>query len=305
MGLQQNLNDIQTDLLNAKTAIAQSISNKGVECSADDKLSTFAEKIDSITTGSTGGTGNKIMLTNGTKFAYSTAFDPELYDTSNVTDMSDMFNNCSGLTGELDLSSWDVSSVTNMSDMFNLCSRLTNIDVSTWDVTNVTDMSFLFDNCESLTSIDVSTWDVTNAKTIYGMFGNCSGLTSIDLSNFKENNINNMDYMFSSCTGLTSIDLSNLNTNTVTKIASTFSNCKSLANLQLNDLGHNEDCTTLDVTPCPALTKDSIIYLFNNAFDRTGAGYTTAFTIKLNAKTKALLSEDEIAIATNKGFTVV
>ena len=59
MGLQQNLNDIQTDLLNAKTAIAQSISNKGVECSADEALSTYASKIDSISGGGTGGTGDR------------------------------------------------------------------------------------------------------------------------------------------------------------------------------------------------------------------------------------------------------
>ena len=84
-----------------------------------------------------------------------------------------------------------------------------------------------------------------------------------------------------------------------------FSNCRALTSLKLNDLGHYQSCTTLDLTPCSALTKDSILFLFNNAFDRATAGYTTAFTIKLNATTKALLTEDELAIATNKGFTVV
>ena len=228
MGLQQNLNNIQTNLLAAKTAIAQSISNKGVECSADDKLSSFAEKIDSITTGSTGGTGDKIMLTNGTKFAYSTAFDPTLYDVSNITDMSEMFYRCSGLTGELDVSSWDVSNVTNMGSMFSFCLGLTSLDLSTWNLGNV-------------------------YIALGGMFNNCT----------------------------------------------------SLANLQLNDLGHHQSCTSLDLSTCSALTKDSILFLFNNAFDRATAGYTSAFTIKLNAATKALLTEDEIAIATNKGFTVV
>ena len=305
MGLQQNLNDIQTNLLNAKTAIAQSISNKGVECSADDKLSSFAEKIDSITTGGTGGTGNKIMLTNGTKFAYSTAFDPELYDTSNVTDMSDMFNNCSGLTGELDLSSWDVSSVTNMSDMFNLCSRLTNIDVSTWDVSNVTNMNNMFNKCSALTNIDVSTWDVSSVTNMNSMFYRCSGLTNINLSTWDVSSVTNMFYMFSSCPYLASINLSTWDVSSVTNMNSMFLYCTSLTNLQLNDLGHNQSCTSLDLSTCTALTKDSILFLFNNAFDRATAGYTTAFTITLNAATKALLSDDELAIATNKGFTVV
>lgn len=280
MGLQQNLNDIQTNLLDAKTAIAQSISNKGVECSADDQLSSFAEKIDSITTGSTGGTGNKIMLTNGTKFAYSTAFDPELYDVSNMTDMYQLFYNCT---------------------------ELTSIDLSTWNVSNVTDMSNMFYNCIGLTSIDLSTWDVSNVTNMYSMFSSCVKLTGeLDLSGWNISRVYSMNYMFSTCTGLTSLDLSTWNLGNVNNpIDGIFSNCKSLANLQLNDLGHNQSCTILDLSTCSALTKDSILFLFNNAFDRATAGYTKAFTIKLNATTKALLTEEEIAIATNKGFTVV
>lgn len=87
MGLQQNLNNIQTNLLSAKTAIAQSISNKGVECSADEALSTYASKIDSISGGSTGGTGEKFVVPNGMKFGYSKVFDPTMFDISQVTDM--------------------------------------------------------------------------------------------------------------------------------------------------------------------------------------------------------------------------
>ena len=136
MGLQQNLNDIQTNLLAAKTAIAQSINNKGVECSATDKLSTFASKIDSITTGSTGGTGEKFVVPNGLNFGYSIAFDPTIFDVSQVTYMNDMFSNCSRLTS-IDLSTWNVDNVIHMSNMFYKCSGLTSIDLSTWNVDNV------------------------------------------------------------------------------------------------------------------------------------------------------------------------
>ena len=293
MGLQQNLNNIQTNLLQAKTAIAQSISHKGVECSADEALSTYATKIDSISGGSTGGTGEKFVVPNGTKFAYSTAFNPELYDTSNVTDMSDMFNNCSRLTS-LDLSGWNTSKAIYMNNMFQKCSRLTSLDLSGWNTSKVTDIRAMFYNCSALTSLDLSGWNTSKVTDISGMFYNCSALTSIDLSGFS----------LISCTNATDI----------------FRFDNNLVNLNLPDLGHNQSCTSLELTACSALTKDSILYLFNNAFDltkdsilylfnnafdRATAGYTTAFTIKLNAKTKALLSEDEIAIATNKGFTVV
>ena len=278
MGLQQNLNDIQTNLLAAKTAIAQSISNKGVECSATDKLSTFATKIDSIKTGSTGGTGEKFVVPNGLKFGYSTVFDPELYDVSNVTDMSVMFYECSRLTS-LDLSGWNTSKAIYMENMFQECSRLTSLDLSGWNTSKVTDIRAMFHNCSALTSLDLSGWNTSKVTDISGMFYNCSALTSIDLSGFS----------LISCT----------------KAADIFRFDNNLVNLKLPDLGHNQNCTSLDLTFCSKLTKDSILFLFNNAFDRSAAGYTKAFTIKLNATTKALLTEDEIAIATNKGFTVV
>lgn len=306
MGLQQNLNDIQTNLLSAKTAIAQSISNKGVECSADEALSTYAEKIDSISgggTGSTGGTGEKFVVPDGLKFAYSTVFDPSLFDVSQMTDMSRMFYYCTELTN-LDLSTWNVDNVINMSSIFNRCSKLTNINVSTWNTSQVTNMNSMFFSGITLASINISNFNTSNVTDMSSMFSSCKKLTELNVSNFNTSNVTDMYYMFAGCTGLTTLDLSKWNISNLIIMSSMFNNCKSLANLQLNDLGHNEGCKSLDLTTCSALTKDSILYLFNNAFDRSAAEYTTAFTIKLNATTKALLTEDEIAIATSKGFTV-
>lgn len=304
MGLQQNLNDIQTNLLAAKTAIAQSISNKGVECSADDKLSTFAEKIDSITTGSTGGTGEKFVVPKGLKFGYSTVFDPTIFDTSQLTSMGNMFYGCSRLTS-LDLSNWNTSNVTDMANMFYDCSGLTSIDLSGWNTNSLIYMERMFTNCKKLSSLDLSSFNTENITDMSVLFQNCSGLTSVNLSSFNTENVTNMSGMFYENTNLKSIDLSNFSLKSCTKMTDMFRFHTTLSNLKLPDLGHNQSCTNLDLSPCSALTKDSILYLFNNAFDRATAGYTTAFTIKLNAKTKALLSEDEIAIATNKGFTVV
>lgn len=276
MGLQQNLNNIQTNLLQAKTAIAQSISNKGVECSADDKLSTFAEKIDSI---SGGGTGEKFVVPNGLKFGYSTVFDPSLFDVSNVTDMSYMFYSAVTTNRTIDLSSWDVSNVTTTYYMFNYAYNFTNINLSNWNTTNLENISCMFYGCEKLKEIDLSTWNTNNIKSISFLFFNCNKITTIDLSSFDLANVTGMTNMFYSCIALT--------------------------DLQLPDLGHNQSCTELDLSTCSALTKDSILYLFNNAFDRASAGYTTTFIIRLHATTKALLNEDEFAIATNKGFTII
>ncbi|RXV51182.1 hypothetical protein CYQ17_15035, partial [Enterococcus faecalis] len=50
-------------------------------------------------------------------------------DTSQVTDMTNMFSSCSKLTS-LDLSSFNTSQVTSMEGMFSGCSGLTSLDVS-------------------------------------------------------------------------------------------------------------------------------------------------------------------------------
>jgi len=52
------------------------------------------------------------------------------FDTSNVTNMSYMFEGCTGLTN-LDLSSFDTSKVTNMGSMFYNMTNLKTIYVST------------------------------------------------------------------------------------------------------------------------------------------------------------------------------
>ena len=50
---------------------------------------------------------------------------------SNVTDMSEMFDDAKSFNG--DISKWDVSSVTNMRGLFSHA-ELFNGDISKWDV---------------------------------------------------------------------------------------------------------------------------------------------------------------------------
>ena len=67
----------------------------------------------------------------------------EHLNTSCVTDMSQMFFDCSSLT-TLDLSHFDTSNVTEMRGMFSGCSALTTLDVSHFDTSKVEDMSNMF-----------------------------------------------------------------------------------------------------------------------------------------------------------------
>ena len=81
-------------------------------------------------------------------------------NTSEVTNMIFMFNNCSGLTS-LDLSSFNTANVTIMYGMFQYCSNLRTIYVSdSWSTAAVLNSDFMFDDCTSLVGGMGTTYDV-------------------------------------------------------------------------------------------------------------------------------------------------
>ena len=82
-------------------------------------------------------------------------------NTSNVTDISWMFSNCTSLTS-LDLSNFDTSKVTNMSYMFYGCKKLTSLDLSNWQMLSNCQHTDWLRNCTRLTSSNVTT---TNANS--------------------------------------------------------------------------------------------------------------------------------------------
>ena len=157
----------------------------------------------------------------------------ENLDTSNVTNMYDMFEYCTGLTS-LDVSEFNTSNVTNMCDMFSGCSVLTNLDVSKFDTSKVTNMRDMFGRCSKLTSLDVSKFDTSNVTTMYDMFSNCSVLTSLDVSKFDTSKVTNMRDMFGRCSKLTSLDVSKFDTRNVTDMGAMFSDCSGLTSLDVS-----------------------------------------------------------------------
>ena len=198
----------------------------------------------------------------------------ENLDTSQVTDMSHMFEDCEDLTS-LDLSHFDTSRVTNMSMMFNWCQRLYDLDLSHWDTSQVTDMSgmffldglisldlsnfdtsqvtnmaVMFENCSNLINLDLSHWDTSQVKDMICMFKGCESLTSLDVSSFDTSKVTIMTQMFDDCESLTSLDLSHFDTSKVTDMDGMFQACESLTNL---DVSHFD---TSQVTDMSAMFED-------------------------------------------------
>ena len=119
----------------------------------------------------------------------------ENLNTSNVSSLSAMFDDCVSLTS-IDLSNFKTSNVTDMNHMFAYCPNLTNIDVSGFKTNNVTDMSYMFWNCTKLKSINLSNFNTSKVTAMSYMFCDCYSLTSLNLSSFETSKVTDMFEMF-------------------------------------------------------------------------------------------------------------
>ncbi|HAO6009639.1 TPA: BspA family leucine-rich repeat surface protein [Listeria monocytogenes] len=132
----------------------------------------------------------------------ATSLDLSSFDTSQVTNMTLMFNNSAATS--LDVSSFDTSQVVNMTGMF-YGSAATSLDVSNFDTSQVRIMSIMFNN-SAATSLDLSGFDTSQVTSMMGMFNN-SAATSLDLSSFDTSKVTNMLEIFSGAQQLQSITL--------------------------------------------------------------------------------------------------
>ena len=170
------------------------------------------------------------------------SLDVSNFDTSNVTNMSSLFEYCGGLK-YLDISHFDTGKVTDMSYMFQYCSGLSSLDVSNFDTRKVTNMGSMFSDCYDLSCLDVSNFDTSSVTDMSWMFHYCLGLNSLDVSNFDTSNVTDMGYMFSLCFGITSLDISNFDTSNVMIMNNMFQYCE-LINIYVSELWNTSNVTT-------------------------------------------------------------
>ena len=244
-------------------------------------------------------------------------------DTSNVTNMKFLFNQTK--IKELNLSKWDVSKVTTMQRMIETLNNLTSVNLNGWVTSACTDMSYLFTNCESLTSIDISSWDTSNVQTMESMFQYNPKLTDIKF-NFRTPNLTNMSLMFDGCKNLPSLDLSMFDVSKVTDMFAIFNECFSLASINISnwnmqnvtnisrmfDITYDLSTLIMDGAIFPKrdldialhnsnnLTVESLLSVLNALPQLDGESYY----VQLGSNNIAKLSEEQIAIATNKGWTL-
>ena len=109
------------------------------------------------------------------------ALDLSTWDTSNVTDMSNMFWAAGErYLEEINISSFDTSNVTKMDGMFGFLSALKTLDLSKFDTSKVIKMNSMFSNCESIRELDLSNFDTSKVINMYAMFRECFNLVSLN-----------------------------------------------------------------------------------------------------------------------------
>ena len=115
-------------------------------------------------------------------------------NTSEVTDMAEMFSNCTNLTS-LDLNGLNTSKVTNMSRMFDGCTALTSLNLNGLNTSNVTDMGNMFDGCTSLQTIIVGErWNTDAVTYSKDMFHNTTSLVGGMGTVYNESNPTDKTY---------------------------------------------------------------------------------------------------------------
>ena len=207
-------------------------------------------------------------LNYGCTYQYRSIFDGHI-DTSNVTDVSYLFQGCTILTM---ISAMNFSSVTNMRSIFNSCELLTSIPQL--DTSNVTDFYSCFYGCSSLVSIpQLNTSKATNVSS---MFSGCSSLRSIPLLDFgKVTSISSL-FGYSNITTLTDLG--------------------GFKNLKIN--------FTNGLNRLPNLTVQSLMNVINNLYDFRANGETTTRTLTLGTTNLNKLTDEQKAVATNKGWSL-
>lgn len=253
-------------LLETKEAIKQAIIDKGG--TVGDVFAEYPTAIQNIQGG--GGSGT-FVVPAGMKFAYSNVEEfPEDWDWSdyaNTTDLSYMFNYCENLKKVPKLI---IPNATTTANMFRYCD-FSEIDMGDWNLSKATQMDNMFDNCTNLMTVNWGTFDTSSNKKFTSMFKGCSNLKTIP----------ELD-----CTSMTTADSS---------YNSALYGCRSLRNFG----GFKGITKSVYVDTSYCLNYESLLNILNGLADGVSGQ-----TLTLHRDSVDQLSDDDIAIATNKGWSV-
>lgn len=180
----------------------------------------------------------------------------------------------------------DYSEVTSAHDMFGGCTDLLGVAVDIELTNKVTSYHSVFRNCRSLRTINTTKFDTSNAKSFLDAFVSCVNLEYIDCTGWDFSSVTSSTTCFYNVPKLKSLIGNRTIEDVLKNNISCFKNAKNLSSSFIVQ-------TILD--------RASLRAIINGLADLTGQ---TAQTLTLGAELLAKLTEEDIAIATNKNWTL-
>lgn len=326
---------VKNTLLALNANFAEKLNAKGVEASANEPYESLIDKVDSIQAG--GGKYEELynlVTNNGKDFSYlfynntEMTEAPEL-DTSQGETFISMFHGCSNLKS---IPNYDLSKARNLTKTFANCKELTLDSDLVLDLPNVESLGDdtsggLFYGCSNLLanisdskSVNIklntpnckkfggvfqstSTWgfkpleridiDTSNGEYFYGCFNGCKVKTigTLDVRNGKT-----FGFWLANIVELTKIEKVICGAVNPFSSSNYTSTCNTMESLTIE--GTLNGTTYLNKWN---LNTESVQSVINALADNTGG---TAATLNLSATSKALLTDEMIAQATNKNWTI-
>lgn len=249
-------------------------------------------------------------------------------DFTKVTTLASVYNECYALKKVI-IGNCDVTnSLTTINNMFTYCYSLKKVSMPNMHFSQPVTMAEVFYGCHSLIDLDISGWHVEALRAFNGFFAYCYQLPEVDLSDWTvddgalttKNTLNylfnsmyscksikvpfaislsnaSVSYMFDSSCRLEYIDIKNMDwTNS--------SNVNTPSNSTIN--GHLQEfyppifpAKAINVSNNVMLSKTSLLRIIDKL-----PTVSTAVTLTLGKNNKLKLTDEEIAVATNKGWTV-
>lgn len=276
MALMENVKRIKE----AKAALKTAIKDKGVRVPEDALLSEYPALVDKIETAA-----------DELAPVYEAVFDIK---TKGMTDFSELFK---GYKGEdlIGVEKLNTSKVKRFRSTFSECPEITELDLSAWDISSAENVERMFQDTPKLTKLDISTWKLPEAvNSMVSMFYSC-GVDNLDcLKNWDVSNIKKMDNMIYSCKNLKSLDLSSWDVGNVISFGNFCSFCDVL-----EDFKAPKNIKTSIRCDYTKLNYESLMSIINNL-----APVETTQTLTIGSALLNKLSAEDIAIATQKGWTV-
>ena len=157
------------------------------------------------------------------------------------------------------------------------------------DTSNVKDMQNMFRDCIYLQTIPQL--DTSNVNNMQYMFSNCGYLKTIPLLDTSK--LTSADYMFVYCGRLKTIP--QLDVSNVGSLSSMFISCNVLETIHMININAN-----LNISASTKFTREALLEIIGNLKAQTSG----TKTLTMGSTNLAKLTDEDKAIATNKGWTL-